>query len=1004
VTQKAGLASPRKRWGTGCAFVDYDRDGRLDILAANYIDMELETTPTPDSGLCRYKGVPVACGPPGLTGGKNVLFRNKGDGTFADVSEAAGITSASGTYGLGVSTLDFDDDGWTDVYVANDSNPSTLYRNKRDGTFEDVAVMSGCAFSQDGKPQAGMGVAVGDYDRNGTMDIFKTNFAGDTATLYRNTGDGFCEDRTFAAGIGTNTRWLGWGTAFVDFANDGWLDLFLVNGHVYPEVEQLKTEAGYKQRKIVYRNRRDGRFEDVSERLGEPVTTPKAGRGAAFGDLDNDGDVDVVVNNVHDTPDLFRDEPTRRTTGWPSRSRARARTAARSAPACAAARAASPRRRRCAAAAATTRRTTCACTSAWAPAARWSGSRCAGRTGSRRMARPGGDRIHTLREGTGTAVRAKADADRRVRARVASAALPRRRLLPRRRRRTSRSAARALIDAGPAEAAVEALQPFRPANDPNVELAAGVAYYHAGDAVRAVDALAKVVTRLPTGSLARREAVQVLGLANYLAGRIADAIPYLEETRAFAPGNTELAYALGMAYIQTRQPEKARAIWSAAFGVGADTAAAHVLNAQMMVRAELDEMAEAELKLALAKDPRLPHANFLLGQTALFRGRLDDAVRSEEGAGGEPGSAMALYRLGDAYVAPVSSGTRRSPRCRSRSGSTPPSAGPTSCSARPTRRRASRRLRRACCAARVEYDPNNKSAHYLLAQLLQQTGAPTRRSASSRSPSACRTRPIAEACAAAWLLPGLLLAARARAGAEPPAPWPVRFVDVAARAGLTRPSVYGGLEKKRFIIETNGAGSGVLRRRRRWLGRRAGAERHAARGRRAAGGDLAEGRGASEPPVSQQPRRDVSRRDRAGGFGKTGFASSRVRRRLRQRRGPRPVRDLLRPERPSTATSAAAASRTSPARRGSRRRATAGDQDAASSTTTATGGSTCSSRTTCRSTSRRRRSPARARAACGRAFPSTAGPTACPSTRTCSITRRRTGFSVMFRGNRASAA
>jgi hypothetical protein len=308
VTVKAGLRSPRARWGTGCAFVDYDRDGRLDILAANYIDMELATTPTPDSGLCRYKGVPVACGPPGLTGGKNALYRNKGDGTFEDVSDSAGITRASGTYGLGVSTLDFDDDGWPDVYVANDSNPSTLYRNKRDGSFEDVAVMSGCAFSQDGKPQAGMGVAVGDYDRNGTMDLFKTNFAGDTSTLYRNTGDGFCEDRTFAAGIGTNTRWLGWGTAFVDFANDGWLDLFLVNGHVYPEVEQLKTEAGYRQRKVVYRNRRDGRFEDVSERLGEPVTTPKAGRGAAFGDLDNDGDVDVVVNNVHDTPDLFRTE------------------------------------------------------------------------------------------------------------------------------------------------------------------------------------------------------------------------------------------------------------------------------------------------------------------------------------------------------------------------------------------------------------------------------------------------------------------------------------------------------------------------------------------------------------------------------------------------------------------------------------------------------------------------------------------------------------------------
>jgi enediyne biosynthesis protein E4 len=306
-TARAGLLSKHRRWNTGCAFLDYDRDGKLDLLVANYIDLDLATAPTPDSGLCRYKGVKVACGPPGLPGGKNALYRNKGDGAFEDVSEKAGITRNSGTYGLGVSTLDFDDDGWVDAYVANDSNPSALYRNNRDGTFADVAVPAGCAYSQDGKPQAGMGVAVGDYDRNGTMDVFKTNFAGDTSTLYANTGQGFCEDRTFAAGIGLNTRWLGWGTAFVDFDNDGWLDLFLSNGHVYPEVVQLKTEAGYRQRKVVYRNV-GGRFEDVSERLGSPVTDPRAARGTAFGDYDNDGDVDVVVNNVHERPDLYRTE------------------------------------------------------------------------------------------------------------------------------------------------------------------------------------------------------------------------------------------------------------------------------------------------------------------------------------------------------------------------------------------------------------------------------------------------------------------------------------------------------------------------------------------------------------------------------------------------------------------------------------------------------------------------------------------------------------------------
>jgi hypothetical protein len=307
VTRGAGVYDARTRWGTGCAFIDYDRDGRLDIFAANYIDLDLASAPTPESGLCRYKGIPVACGPPGLKGGKNVLYRNRGDGSFEDVSERAGVTATSATYALGATTLDFDDDGWLDLYVANDSNPSVLYRNRGDGTFEEAAVRAGCAYSQDGKPQAGMGLAVGDYDRNGALDVFKTNFAGDTSTLYANTGKGFCEDKTFAAGIGTNTRWLGWGVGFLDLDNDSWLDLFLVNGHVYPEVWQLKTEAAYQQRKVVYRNLgTTGRFEDVSERLGPPVTEPKAGRGAAFGDYDNDGDVDVVVNNVHDTPDLFR--------------------------------------------------------------------------------------------------------------------------------------------------------------------------------------------------------------------------------------------------------------------------------------------------------------------------------------------------------------------------------------------------------------------------------------------------------------------------------------------------------------------------------------------------------------------------------------------------------------------------------------------------------------------------------------------------------------------------
>ena len=305
-TAAAGLDVSRKRWGAGCAFLDYDRDGRLDLFAANYIDLDLATTPLPESGLCRYKGVPVACGPPGLPGGRNVLYHNAGGGKFVDRSIAAGITKTSGTYALGTSTLDFDDDGWVDLYVANDSNPSALYRNNRDGTFTDIGVAAGCAYSADGKPQAGMGVAIGDYNRDGRMDIFKTNFAGDTSTLYANGGNGMCEDRTFASGIGRNTRWLGWGVGFLDLDLDGWLDLFLVNGHVYPEVEQIKTEAGYRQRKVVYHSNGKGRFDDVTEQLGEPLTTARASRGAVFADFDNDGDVDVFVNNVHERPDLFR--------------------------------------------------------------------------------------------------------------------------------------------------------------------------------------------------------------------------------------------------------------------------------------------------------------------------------------------------------------------------------------------------------------------------------------------------------------------------------------------------------------------------------------------------------------------------------------------------------------------------------------------------------------------------------------------------------------------------
>jgi hypothetical protein len=306
VSQKAGVAGNGKRWNTGCAFVDYDRDGKLDLFVANYIDMDLATAPVPESGPCLYKSVMVACGPPGLQGGKNILYHNNGDGTFADVSEAAGILGASGTYGLGVLTADFDNDGWPDIYVADDSTASALYQNKKNGKFQDIAIEAGCALSPDGKPQAGMGVSAADYDMDGNLDIVKTNFAGDTPSLYHNQGGANFEDTTFTAGLGAHTQFLGWGCGFFDMDNDGWPDILICNGHVYPEVEQLKTEAGYAQRKLLYQNLRNGHFAEVSFQAGPGISEPSPSRGAAFGDFDNDGDIDIVVNTVNDYPQLLR--------------------------------------------------------------------------------------------------------------------------------------------------------------------------------------------------------------------------------------------------------------------------------------------------------------------------------------------------------------------------------------------------------------------------------------------------------------------------------------------------------------------------------------------------------------------------------------------------------------------------------------------------------------------------------------------------------------------------
>ncbi|NYF78322.1 CRTAC1 family protein [Granulicella arctica] len=310
VTAKAGLTQSKTRWNSGCAFLDYNRDGHLDLFVANYIDFDIKTAPLPEAAGCAYKGIQVACGPPGLEGGKNILYRNNGDGTFTDVSQKSGIWDTIGTYGLSVAVCDYDNDGWPDIYVANDSTAATLYQNQKDGTFKDVAIEAGVAYSPDGKPQAGMGVSIGDFNRDGLFDIVKTNFAGDTDSLYLNLGDGTFEDRTYLSGLGVNTRYLGWGVGFFDMDNDGWLDILISNGHVYPEVDGKAVDAPYAEHKYLYRNLRNGQFEEVTAQGGPGINALVPARGCAFGDYDNDGDIDVVVNCVNSLPQLLRCDST----------------------------------------------------------------------------------------------------------------------------------------------------------------------------------------------------------------------------------------------------------------------------------------------------------------------------------------------------------------------------------------------------------------------------------------------------------------------------------------------------------------------------------------------------------------------------------------------------------------------------------------------------------------------------------------------------------------------
>jgi hypothetical protein len=314
VGEASGTAGTGKEWGTGCAFLDYDRDGKLDLMVANYVHFDLKATPLPGTEAgCTWKGAPVMCGPRGLPYTTNILYRNLGEGRFQDVSKPSGIQQTAGHYCFSVTTLDFNEDGWPDLYIACDSTPAILYRNNKNGTFTDVAADAGAAFNEDGREQAGMGSTAADLDGAGHLSLFKTNFSDDTPTLYQALGDGTFTDQTFAAGLGINLDALGWGCMFADVDNDGFPDLLIANGHVYPEVDSANLGARFKEPRFLYYNlgpdsQGHAKFKDLSKTSGPGLTEPLSGRGLAIADLWNDGRLSAIVNNLSELPLLLVNE------------------------------------------------------------------------------------------------------------------------------------------------------------------------------------------------------------------------------------------------------------------------------------------------------------------------------------------------------------------------------------------------------------------------------------------------------------------------------------------------------------------------------------------------------------------------------------------------------------------------------------------------------------------------------------------------------------------------
>jgi len=309
VTKAAGLLNEQPRWGAGCSFLDYNRDGNLDLFVSNYVRFSFEHAPVPgENNNCNWKGIPVECGPRGLPTGRHSLYRNNGDGTFTDVSRQAGIAQATQSYGMTVVAADLDEDGWPDIYVACDSTPSLLFMNNRDGTFREEGVLRGVALSDDGTEQAGMGVGIGDYDLDGHLDLFKTHFADDANVLYRNDGKGNFDDVTRTSRVGVETRYVCWGAGIVDLDNDGYPDLFFVTGNVYPEVERKLPQYANRTPRAVFRNLSNHTFEELIEAAGPGVADARCSRGCAFGDFDNDGDMDVLIVNLNEPPSLLRND------------------------------------------------------------------------------------------------------------------------------------------------------------------------------------------------------------------------------------------------------------------------------------------------------------------------------------------------------------------------------------------------------------------------------------------------------------------------------------------------------------------------------------------------------------------------------------------------------------------------------------------------------------------------------------------------------------------------